>query len=122
MVRNNLTDNGVDLQKTYLIKGFFSDTLRDKSLTERYPFGKARIVMVDCDLYASTKDVLNFIFPYLQNGTILIMDDWNCFDADDSKGERLATNELLASHPEISLEHFEQFGWHGDSFKVKIKF
>jgi len=119
-VIGNLKKNDVDMKRIHLIKGYYSNTLNDETVINNNIFGLAKIVMIDCDLYESTKDVLKFIGPRLQNGTIVIMDDWNCFDADDHKGERRATHEFLLSHPNMQFNHIVDFGWHGACFRVKI--
>lgn len=119
-VRRALDDRGVDWSHTFLLKGFFSDTLRDQSLLSNYKFGKAKVVLIDCDLYESTKDVLAFIGRYLQDGTMVIMDDWNCFDADENKGQRLALREFLASNKKLSFSHVGDYGWHGAYFRVGL--
>jgi hypothetical protein len=38
----------------------------------------------------SACDALEIVKPKLQQGTILMMDDWNCFRADNNQGERRA--------------------------------
>jgi len=54
----------------------------------------------------------------LQKGTLILFDDWNCFDAEDNKGERRATKEFLRDNGKILLEESFRFGWHGQAFKV----
>jgi hypothetical protein len=103
---------------TYFIKGFYDKTLNDSELLKKYDFRPARVVLVDCDLYSSTKDVLRFVRSYLQNGTVMIFDDWNCFNADDTKGERRAAAEFLEENKNIKLQHLGNFGWHGAYFLV----
>ena len=51
---------------------------------------KISIALIDCDLYSSTALVLKFIRNMLMDKTILIFDDWNCFDGDSQKGQRRA--------------------------------
>ncbi len=75
VVKNNLEKRGVLGKNAFLIKGFYSDSLKNKRELSKYNFHKARIVLIDCDLYESTKDALDFIVNYLQVGTILLFDD-----------------------------------------------
>lgn len=114
-VKKNIRSVATD--KTFLIPGFYEDTLLRKL---PYSFGKAKVVLIDCDLYSSTVLVLNFIRPFLQQGTIILFDDWNCFNASDDRGERRATQEFLQRNPHISLTHLGTFGWHGEYFLVNI--
>jgi hypothetical protein len=103
------------------VKGFYSDTLTPELAARMQSDGvKAAIVFVDCDLYASTVDVLEFITPLLQQGTIVCFDDWFHYDARPDRGEQLATREWLDRHPEIELVDYHLFGWHGKSFVVHV--
>ncbi len=116
-VVGHLNTKNMNWKNSFLIKGYFSESLKNP----RYPFRKAKIVLIDCDLYESTRDVLTFIYPYLQSGTILMFDDWNCFNADDNFGERRAMKEFLSAHPGISIRELGTFGWHGAFFEVQRK-
>jgi hypothetical protein len=46
------------------------------------------------------------------------MDDWNCFNADDNKGERRALKEFLSKNKNIQVKHLGNFGWHGAYFEI----
>jgi O-methyltransferase len=87
------------------IKGFYSDSLTDDLKAQLLP-RKASIIYIDCDLYVSTVPVLEFIPDFLQEGTIIALDDWNCFWADPNRGQRKAWAEFCARHPNL---HFEPF-------------
>ena len=67
---------------------------------------KAAVIYVDCDLYKSTVPVLKFIVPFLQRGTIIVFDDWNCFYGDPELGERKAWSEFLSANPHLKFEEF----------------
>ena len=66
--------------------------------------------MIDCDYYSSARDVLNYIKPYLQKGTIIIFDDWYAFKGDKNHGEQKAFNEFLNKNKDI---YFIDFPTHG---------
>jgi hypothetical protein len=69
--------------------------------------GKAAVVLVDCDLYASAVPVLEFVAPLLQTGTILIFDEyWNL---GEDAGERRAHREFSERHPEIVSRPLSRF-------------
>jgi len=76
---------------------------------------------VDCDLYKSAKEVMNFIRPVLQNGTVVVFDDWYCYHADPNKGEQRALSEFLELHPEVDFIQYKKFGIVGNSFIVNIR-
>lgn len=100
-----------------VVEGFYEDSLTPE-LAASLGDVRAGIVYVDCDLYESTKTVLEWIVPFLQSGTIICFDDWFTFDGRPDRGEQLATSEFLAAHPEFGFGEYFQFGWHGKSFIV----
>ena len=114
-VEGNLDNHGVDWARTNLIEGYFSESLKPEIKT-KLSMKPAAVILVNCDLYSSTNDVLGFVEDLLQDKTIIMFDDWNCFEASDDKGERRAFKEFLDSHPDWSVETFVSFGWHGQSF------
>lgn len=115
--KENLFAEGVPLDKIEIIEGFYDNTLNEQT-KKKLAIKKAAIVWIDCDLYISTVPVLDFIFDYIQDGTIIIFDDWFCFKGDPQKGEQKAFREWLNRHPELSVTEFNKFGWHGNSFIV----
>lgn len=100
-----VTGAGMPRDRLITVKGFYDDSLTDE-LAARLAPRKAAAVYVDCDLYASTTPVLKFIKPFLQPGTIIVFDDWNCFIGDPEKGERLAWREFTEANPNLRFEPF----------------
>ncbi|MEV0764784.1 TylF/MycF/NovP-related O-methyltransferase [Nocardia sp. NPDC050435] len=119
-VVRNLRRDGVDMSKVELVKGWYSETLSDET-RQRLNLRHAAVVWVDCDLYASTVPVLDFILPVLQDGTVLIMDDWFLFRAHPDRGERKAFDEWLARNPDIEVTPFVKPGWHEMSFIAHLR-
>lgn len=117
-VTQNLDSGGVDWRRTFLIEGYFSDSLVPEVKT-RYGLERAAIVLIDCDLYESTADVLRFIDDLLGDGTVLLFDDWNCFDRDDNRGQRRALREFLERKPRWRMEPFFSYGIYGQVFIVR---
>jgi O-methyltransferase len=68
----NLFEN-YTLPKPNIEVGDFETTI-DKTVPIKYK--KAALVHIDCDLYTSTKIVLNKIDSIIQEGTLLLFDDW----------------------------------------------
>jgi hypothetical protein len=87
------------------VKGFYRDSLTP-ALRARLMPRKAAVIYVDCDLYHSTVPVLAFVKDFLQVGTVIVFDDWNCYFADPARGERRAWQEFRASNPELRFEPF----------------
>jgi len=102
---NIVTGGGMPRKKLRTVKGFFADSLTDDLAKELLP-RKAAVIYVDCDLYKSTIPVLSFVRRFLQRGTVVVFDDWNCFHGDPERGERRAWCEFLAVNPELRFEPF----------------
>lgn len=115
----NVTKAGINRNNIKIHKGFYEKSLTYK-LQKKLSNYKAAVVWVDCDLYISTVPVLDFIIPFLQNGTIICFDDWFSFGGNPKKGELAATNEWLSKNKEIKLIHYKDFGFSGRSFIIQI--
>lgn len=105
----------VPSDRVTVTQGWFSDSLTDET-RERLALTSAAVVWVDCDLYESTVPVLSFIGPLLQDGTVVIFDDWYCFQARPDRGEQRAVSEWLAANSDFRLAEYRDFGWHGKAF------
>jgi len=108
---------GVPDDEYTTVAGFYHVSLT-RELQASLGAVRAAVTYLDCDLYESTRDVLGFVLPFLEQGSIMCMDDWNCFRAARDRGQRLAAREWLADHPEVELEPWYPFGWHGQAFIV----
>jgi hypothetical protein len=93
-----VTQSGMPREKLRTVKGFYNDSLTP-ACAERLLPTKAAVIYVDCDLYESAVPVLEFCVEFLQPGTLLVFDDWNCFYGDPMKGERRAFREFCEAHP-----------------------
>lgn len=100
-----MTSHGMPCEKLITVKGFYDDTLTE-DLKARFLPAKAAVIYVDCDLYKSTVPVLTWIVDFLQKGTIIVFDDWNCFCADPERGERRAWREFQEMNPDLRFEEF----------------
>jgi len=87
-----------------LIKGWFQDTL-PAFLTEHDK--KISFIHIDCDLYSSTKYILNTVKPYLQEGCIIIFDELVNYPGFDGE-----TGELKAFY-EFITENNVNYEWIG---------
>jgi O-methyltransferase len=90
----------------------------ERTLPAAFPSEYPRIALAhfDCDLYESTRDALQAIAPALQDGTLLLFDDWFHFRGNPSKGEARAFGEFLASHPEWGAVQYRQYATFCNSF------
>ena len=110
----------VDLNRVQIVKGWFNKTLNSKTASE-INLRRIAVAWIDCDLYESTIPVLNFITPFLSDGTVIIFDDWRCYRNDPEFGEQKACSEWLERNPQLKLNKLFSFGWNGIAFTVSIK-
>ena len=78
-----------------LIKGLFQNTLDD--FLNTYKDKKISFVHIDCDLYSSTKYVLEKIYPYLEDNCIIIFDELVNVN-NDTSNELKAFNEFILKY------------------------
>jgi hypothetical protein len=75
----------------------------------------AAIVNLDCDLYASARDALTAITPLIQQGTVLVCDDYYAFSARREAGERRAVAEW-SERSGIAVEPWFPYQFVGQAF------
>jgi O-methyltransferase len=86
--------------KAILTKGFF-DTSLDEKVGKSLNLKKAAIVLIDSDLYMSALAALNFVTPYIQEGTVVLFDSWFSHRGNPGKGEARAYSEWLKKNPQF---------------------
>lgn len=118
--KENIASQGVELSRVITVSGWFKDTL-DQATKARLSLKKAAVVFIDCDLYESAKLVLNFLADLVQDGTVLIFDDWFAFRGRFDKGEQKAVEEWLKDNQKIKLIEWQNVNWRGKAFIVNIK-
>ncbi len=69
-VQKNFSRYGLLDKQVYFLKGFFSDTL------PYAPIGPIALLRLDCDLYQSTMEALDYLYPKLSAGGYIIVDDF----------------------------------------------
>ena len=106
-----------DKVRTY--PGFYSDSLTSELQRDILSTGRrASFLNIDCDLYESANDVLNFVGPFIQQGTLIYFYDWYCgYRGSNKAGIPRAFSEFLARKP-IEVVPFRDCGWWGKSFIV----
>jgi hypothetical protein len=104
---------------TTLIKGLFSDSLKDG--TSKMGIKQAKIIMIDCDTYIGASQALIFCEPIIQEGTLLIMDDMNAFKGDRNKGEAKAFSEFQ-ERINFNTKLAFQYGIGGQVFIITKKY
>ena len=81
--------NILDLNHVELVSGFFEKSL-EKFSERQYSF-----VHLDCDIYESYHTCLNYLYPRLSGGGIMLLDE---YDDPPWPGCNLAVDEFLTEH------------------------
>ena len=76
---------------------------------------------MDCDLYSSAVEVLEYIESMVSDNSILWFDDWGDYQDDPEKGEQLAFKEFLERNPQIKAEPFPVEGGSGAGFILRLE-
>jgi hypothetical protein len=87
---------GVPKDRLFITPGFYNQSLTPELYKTLDLHKGVYCVHIDCDLYESAKDVLNWILPLLDSGSVIIFDDWFAFDAlpdPENYGEKKAFRE-----------------------------
>ncbi len=117
--RENMAKAGVDLARVTTIKGWYDQVLNEET-RKKLPLKKAAVILIDADLYESTVPVLDFITPYLVDGTVILFDDWFCFRGSPDRGEQRAFREWLLRNPHVTVSEYRRYNWKSNSFIVHI--
>lgn len=119
--KRNLKNAGMPLDRCKIIEGFFDHTCVTKTI-EEHGLRKAAVIWLDADLYSSTKAVLDFIPPLLQDGTILIFDDWFSFRGNPGEGVQLAFNDWQNKYRDkYIITEYQRDSWKRMSFIVSFR-
>lgn len=98
--RTNILKTGYDKSKIHFFKGKVEDTLPKNSPD------KIALLRLDTDFYESTKAELEYLFPKLSKGGIVIIDDYAFW-----LGSRKATDEYLEKNKiQIHLHRLPPYG------------
>ena len=113
MVAKNIVSNSrMPEEKLSLVKGNFDQSLPsfDKNILQDK--GSPVCIYIDCDLYSSTKYVLDFIRDLVVDGTWILLDDYWCYRGSPKHGQRKAFEEWLNSNKVVGATPYCNFcGW-----------
>jgi O-methyltransferase len=104
LVREHLTRNGIDWDRTTLVPGWFEETLVP-GLADQLGIKKAGIIMIDCVLYSAAHTALTFCAPLIRDRAVVFVDGWYPRHGDPRwGGESRAFEEFLAGTPDLRAE------------------
>lgn len=118
--RRFLNEAGVDWSRAVLTKGWFRDTLTPH-FASRHNIRKASVIMIDCDIYSSTREALAFCEPLIADQAVILFDDWHSGGdlAARNQGEKRAFTEFLARNPRLRAEVLPSYTANAEVFLVE---
>lgn len=111
--------NGIRRDEYCVVPGYYEESLA--RIGDQGEPQDIALAYIDCDLYSSTRAVLEFLMPRVKHGMIIAFDDYFCWSATQVSGERKSQLDVFSGHPKWELTPYMQFGWAGQSFVVEDK-
>jgi len=102
--RRVLRSGGLREEDVVCVPGFYESSLTP-ALARRLADDPPGIITIDCDLYASTATVLEWLRPLLRHGTLFYFDDIWAFLGHPEYGEMRAIAEFNAKGAGLLVEH-----------------
>lgn len=113
-----LESEGVDMSRVTLVPGWFSETLNE-STCRSHRIDKASAIMIDCDLYSSTKEALEFCAPLIRDEAIVLFDEWTITrHPAKTLGEQKAFLEFLEEQRCFTALPFGKYAERSQAFMV----
>jgi len=112
-----INEHGLYQDKVKAFSGFYDVSLTPELKTELLTGDrKAAVICIDCDLYESSVPVFSFIEDFLQEGTVIYIDDWFAgYKGNPNKGVSKAFREF-EEKSQYKFVQFLQVPWIGNSF------
>ncbi len=113
-VKANILSAGLPKDRLHLFPGLFNRSFKrpDVKKFRDDPKNSPVIIHLDADLYESTKQALEFVYPVLKTGCWVLCDDFWCFSGALSYGAQRAIKEFLNEHRDIRFQEYGNYnGW-----------
>ena len=98
-----LKDQGINIQSVIPVKGWYDQSLTPELKTKK-SLKQAAAIYIDCDLYESAVPVFRFSTDLIQDGTVIMIDDFFRYRGHPHQGVQRAFREWRERHPEIFLQ------------------
>lgn len=120
LIQKNLRNHFGKNHGVEFVRGFYDKVLSGKT-PQDFGIEKIRVINIDCDLYQSALEALMFCTPAVQEGTVILFDDYLCYRGRPDRGEQGAIADWLKKNPHFSLVPFLRYANVGKAFIVNIK-
>jgi hypothetical protein len=98
-----------------LVPGYFEQTIAGKTAPE-LGIQQVSVALIDCDLGTPARLALDFMRPALQNGSIIILDDYFAYRGSQQSGVAGAFAQFQADHPALKFWRMFDYGHGGQGF------
>jgi hypothetical protein len=115
-----LAKKGVNKDDIYTVKGWYHETLTEKT-KKIYDLEKASMIHIDCDYYESAILALDFITDLIDDGSVIILDNYNFFRGHPQLGERRAFSEWLKKNAHVTATQLATNDFHSVAFFLNVK-
>jgi O-methyltransferase len=102
-----------------LVKGYFEDSIQAKTALD-LGIERISVALIDCDLGTPALIALNFMAPALQNGTVLILDDYFAYGGSLTDGVAGAFKTFKDRHSGLIFRRLFDYG-HGGQAVVLVE-
>jgi O-methyltransferase len=116
-VREEIQREGMPTDKVSLFPGFFTESLNSQRTLKQLENSRVAIAHIDCDLYSSARDCLDFLDGRLVDGAIVLFDDWFCYRGRPDRGVHMAFEEWKAQKKYHVSDYFN-YSWAGRAFII----
>ena len=114
-VRNRVRKHIGNRANWNLVQGYFEDTIRTTTALE-FGIKKISVAFIDCDLGTPALLALRFMAPAMQNGTILILDDYFAYAGSQNRGVAGAFKQFQGKYPDLVFRRLFDYGYGGQGF------
>lgn len=115
-----LQREGMPIENVSLVPGFYADSLISKQTQDLLEGARAAIAHIDCDLYSSAKQCLDFLSDRLADGAVILFDDWFCYRGRPDHGVNRAFEEWRRESSFWISDYFN-YSWAGRAFIINTK-
>lgn len=115
-------EHNVYVDRVQIVKGYYEESLTKELTDELMSRGvRASLVTMDCSLYESHVAAFNFVEDFLQEGSIIYLDDYRAlYRGSPMQGVPKAFNEYR-ERSKFGFDPFFDIGWFGKAFIVYAK-
>jgi len=112
-----VTAHGVPRSWIHTVPGWFSATC-NRETAARVGLGQIAVAHVDCDILSSTMDVLHLLGDVMEDGGIIVFDDYGSYRGHPQLGQRGALAQFERERPDLWITPVNVPGAGSASFSV----